>query len=229
MAFSAQFLRSTSHTAANGIKTLVYGGSGNGKTRLIGTAPSPVILSAEGGLLSLRKMNLPFAEIHTIQQLRECYNWALSSYEARQFLTIGLDSISEIMETVLKTEMAKNKDGRKAYGELIIQGVEIVKSFRDLTGYHIVVTAKEEWTKDDSAGRMIYAPSLPGSKLGPQLPYLFDEVFQACVFSDPQTKQRSEWLRTRTDGNSIAKDRSGALDDWEVPNLSAIFAKIMKS
>lgn len=221
-------LRSTSEISArNGVKCLDYGGSGVGKTRLCATAPSPVILSAEGGLLSLRKLNLPYIEINSMVALQSAYQWCLNSAEARQFATICMDSISEIAEVCLRTEMAKNKDGRKAYGELLIQVIALARDFRDIPGKNVIVTAKQEWSKDDQSGIMMFAPMMPGSKLGPQLPYFFDEVFQHCVFTDPQTKQRGEWLRTRPDSQNVAKDRSGALNEWEAPNLTAIFQKIM--
>lgn len=213
-------------SARNGVKCLIYGGSGTGKTRLCATAPAPVLISAEGGLLSLRKMNLPFIEVTSMALLNEAYRWCLSSHEARQFYTICLDSISEIMEVLLKTEMARNKDGRKAYGELLIQGVSIARDFRDIPGKNVAIVAKQEWAKDEGTGVMQFAPMIPGSKLGPQLPYFFDEVMQQCVFTDPNTKQRAEWLRCRTDGQNVAKDRSGALNEWEAPNLTAIFQKI---
>lgn len=221
-------LRSTSEISSrNGVKCLDYGGSGVGKTRLCATAPSPVILSAEGGLLSLRKLNLPYIEINSMPALQSAYQWCLSSAEARQFASIAMDSISEIAEVVLRTEMAKNKDGRKAYGELLIQVIALARDFRDIPGKNVIITAKQEWSKDDQSGIMMFAPMMPGSKLGPQLPYFFDEVFQHCVFVDPQTKQRGEWLRTRPDSQNVAKDRSGALNEWEAPNLTAIFQKIM--
>lgn len=46
-------LRNTNDVSINGVKVLVYGQAGAGKTHLIRTLPHPVILSAEGGLLSL--------------------------------------------------------------------------------------------------------------------------------------------------------------------------------
>lgn len=220
-------LRSTSAVSANGIKVLVYGNSGTGKTRLMATVPSPVILSAESGLLSLRKFNLPYIEIHNMGELSQAFQWIMGSNEARQFATICVDSASEIGEVCLKGELSTNKDGRKAYGEFGTKMISAIRDFRDIPGKNVVITAKQEWAKDDSNGMMMFAPSMPGSKVGPAIPYYFDEVFQQCVFSDPQTKERKEWLRTRADAQNIAKDRSGALAEWEAPNLSAIFAKII--
>ena len=56
-------LQSTNSVSNAGIKMLVYGAAGTGKTYLIPTLPSPVILSAEGGLLSISHHNIPFVEI----------------------------------------------------------------------------------------------------------------------------------------------------------------------
>ena len=45
------------------INCLVYGEAGIGKTTLCATAPSPLIISAEAGLLSLKKHDIPVYEI----------------------------------------------------------------------------------------------------------------------------------------------------------------------
>lgn len=222
-------LRSTAQVGLAGVKSLVYGDAGVGKTRLIATAPSPVIFSAEGGLLSLRQFNLPYYEIRTMNDLQQAYNWSLQSREAYQFATVALDSISEIAEVCLRNEQSQTRDGRKAYGELLIKVVSIVRDFRDLPGRHVIVTAKQEWSKDESSGVMLFQPMMPGQKLGPQLPYFFDEVFQHCVFVNPQTKQRIEALRTRRDNQNVAKDRSGALDEFEPPDMARIYHKIMQN
>lgn len=220
-------LQSTASVGVNnGIKCLVYGPPKVGKTRLLATAPNPVIFSAEGGLLSLRTYNLPFAEVRSIADLHAYYQWALYSHEARQFATIGLDSISEIIEQLLETEKGKTRDPRKAYGEIVTQGLQLIRGFRDLPGRNVVLIAKQDYSKDEGTGLMYWGPSFPGQKLGPAVPYYPDEIFQYCVFQNPQTKQRIEALRCWPDQNNIAGDRSGALDEFEQPNLANIFAKI---
>ena len=52
-------LKSTATIASSGVKVLVYGQAGSGKTTLIRTAPAPLILSAEAGLLSLAGTDIP--------------------------------------------------------------------------------------------------------------------------------------------------------------------------
>ncbi len=45
------------------VKCLIYGESGVGKTWLCQTAPKPVIISAEKGLLTLKHVNIPVIEM----------------------------------------------------------------------------------------------------------------------------------------------------------------------
>lgn len=211
---------------STGIKCLVYGAAGVGKTALLSTAPNPIIFSAESGLLSLRRFSLPYIEIKTIAQLQEVYNWSAGAQEAKQFQTLCLDSISEIIEVLLEAEKHKTKDPRKAFGEIITQGIAIIRAFRDLPGKHIVLVAKEETANDDATGMMYHRPSFPGQKLGPAIPYFPDQVFQYCIFTDPQSKVRVRALRCHPDQNNVAKDRSGMLAEFEQPNLTEIFRKI---
>jgi hypothetical protein len=210
----------------HGIKCLIYGKSGAGKTKLAATAPAPIILSAESGILSLREFQIPMIQIKTVADLTEVHQWALNSAEARQFATIYIDSISEIGEVVLANAKAQVKDPRQAYGELIEKMMATIKAFRDLPGKNVVMAAKQEPIKDEMTGIVQYGPSMPGSKLGPQLPYLFDEVFRLGVGKTPQGVEY-RFLQTGPDLQYDAKDRSGSLDPVERPDLSFVFSKIL--
>lgn len=212
--------------AANGVKMLVYGKAGRGKTTLCATCPSPVIFSAESGLLALSAYQLPYVEIRTVKDLTDAFDWARDSREARQFQTLCLDSLSEIAEVVLSNAKGQVKDPRQAYGELIEKMTMTIRAFRDLPGYHVYMSAKQEMVKDDLSGVTMNMPSMPGSKLEQQLPYFFDEVFQLDIGKDPTTQQSYRYLRTQPDFSNDAKDRSGRLDPIEYPDLGNIIKKI---
>lgn len=217
-------LRSTKGLHANGVKLLVYAQAGAGKTSLIPTLPNPVVLSAEGGLLSIADADVPFVEVSSYDTLMEAYRWVTESDEAKHFESIALDSISEIAEVVLNHEKKIAKDPRQAYGAMQEQMADIIRAFRDISGKHIYFTAKCEKTADES-GRILYAPAMPGNKTGQQLPYFFDEVLALRVEKDAEgVAQRA--LMCDSDGIWQAKDRSGKLDTWEAPDLGAIIAKI---
>ena len=217
-------VKSTGSLAANGVKVLVYGQAGAGKTSLIKSLPSPIVLSAEGGLLSIQDADLPFIEIASMEDLREAYEWLTSSDDAKAYQSVALDSISEIAEVCLNHEKKVNKDPRAAYGAMQEQMADIIRAFRDLPGRHVYMSAKLEKTQDEM-GRVLYAPSMPGNKTGQALPYFFDEVLALRVEKDGDgATQRA--LMCDSDGLWLAKDRSGKLDAWEAPDLSAVFAKI---
>ena len=216
-------LRSTAGLAADGVKLLVYGQAGAGKTTLIPTLPHPVVLSAEGGLLSIVDADVPFIEISTMADLWEAYDW-LTNGGGQEYKSVALDSISEIAEVCLNHEKKVAKDPRQAYGAMQEQMSDIIRAFRDLPGRHVLMTAKCEKATDES-GRILYSPSMPGNKTGQSLPYFFDEVLALRVEKDAEgLAQRA--LMCDSDGIWQAKDRSGKLDTWEAPDLGAIIAKI---
>jgi phage nucleotide-binding protein len=216
-------IKSTADLSANGVKALVYGQAGAGKTSLCATMPNPIILSAEGGLLSIKEANLPFIEISTMADLWEAYEW-LTGAEAKQFESVALDSISEIAEVVLNAEKKSTKDPRAAYGAMAEQMADIIRVFRDISGKHVLMTAKVEKTADEM-GRILYAPSMPGKQTGQSLPYYFDLVLALRVEKDADgATQRA--IMCDSDGLWLAKDRSGKLDAWEPADFSAMIEKI---
>jgi phage nucleotide-binding protein len=217
-------IKTTGELSSNGVKVLVYGAAGAGKTSLIKTLPNPIVLSAEGGLLSLQDADLPYIEIGDMETLLEAYTWLTESDDAKNFESVALDSISEIAEVVLNTEKKSTKDPRQAYGAMQEQMADIIRVFRDLSGRHVYMSAKLEKAQDEM-GRVLYAPSMPGNKAGQSLPYFFDEVLALRVEKDSDgVVQRA--LMCDSDGLWLAKDRSGKLEAWESPDLGEIINKI---
>lgn len=236
-----QFSTTSQVTSASGVKILVYGGAGFGKTVLCATMPRPLIISAECGLLSLRKPNLeklfgvgnplvaydiPVITITTFAQFREAYEFCMNSAEMKRFDSICVDSISEIAEALLNSEKKFHKDPRQAYGSMSDLIEEKVRQFRDIPDKHIYFSAKMEESKDGVTGAKIWQPAMPGNKIGPKLPYLFDEVFVGRIGVTGDGTQ-FRFLQTSPDTQYGAKDRSGALDAVEYPHLGTCITKIL--
>lgn len=236
-----QFTSASHASVTSGIKCLVYGGAGTGKTVLNATLPSPVMISAEAGALSLRKENLermygvgnplvtydlPMIVIQSVDDLTEAYRWVSTSHEAKMFQSIGLDSLSEIAEVVLNNAKRQVKDPRQAYGELIEKMETLIRYFRDVPEKNVYMAAKMEPTKDELTGVVKYGPSMPGAKLGAKLPYFFDEVFRLGINKTPQGEEY-RFLQTQPDLQFEAKDRSGSLAKMEYPFLTTVFNKIL--
>jgi hypothetical protein len=238
-----EFTTANQATDVGGVKALVHGGSGVGKTVLMATMPVPILISAESGLLSLRKNNLErifgpgkpqidydvkVIKVSNVEDLTAAHEWCKARAWSNGFRSVGLDSISEIMEVVLSNAKAQVKDPRQAYGELIEKGQMLVRAFRDLPGLNVCVAAKQEPSKDELSGVTRYGPSVPGSKLGPSLPYFFDEVF-ALRINKNQEGQNYRFLQTQPDLQYEAKDRSGMLAPMEYPHLGAVFSKVLSA
>lgn len=216
-------IKRTSSMAQAGLKCLVYGQAGAGKTSLIPTLPEPIILSAEGGLLSIQGADLPFIEIDSMATLTDAYEWLVNSEEASGYQTVALDSISEIAEVVLNAEKKAFKDPRQAYGAMQEQMTDLIRSFRDLPGRNVFFTAKLDKSQDEM-GRILYAPSMPGNKTGQLLPYFFDLVMALRVESRDGEVFRS--LQTQSDGLWLAKDRSGKLDPYMPADMRSVLEAI---
>lgn len=237
----------------SGLKTLVYGPAGVGKTVLCATLPLPIIfINAESGALSLRERNLfkiftqylgmepdeaaqrakNVATSHSVQvrngaELRAVYD-QLQRY-TDSYASVAWDSVSETASAMLAAIKPTKNDGRQAYGEMAEIIDEFVRKFRTgLAGKHVCITAQMGSFKDEVRGNIIYGPDFPGKQLGPASPYWLDETFYMGVWTDPENKQPSQrFLLTQPDQWYAAKDRSGALDIMERPDLSYLIQKIM--
>ena len=206
------------------VKIMVFGDPGVGKTTLISTAPNPIIISAEAGLLSIAHTDIPVIEISTIDDLYEAYEYVISE-ECKEYETVCVDSASEIAEVMLHESKTSNKDGRAAYGALIDGMMPLLRSFRDIEDKHVFFTAKMARIEDSNTGVAKYKAMAPGKTLVQQIPYLFDELLCLRIGEEDDGTQ-FRYLQTQPSITHDAKDRSGKLDDPERPDLGYIFKKI---
>jgi phage nucleotide-binding protein len=213
----------TTRKAATKVKILVYGQAGMGKTTLCGTAPKPLIISAEGGMLSLADKDLPVIEVTSTSDIYEALEY-VQSKKGKKFKTICLDSVSDIAEVVLNDLKKESKDPRKAYGNLADEMMELIRAFRDLKSHHVYMTAKAKRAINDEGDERFF-PSMPGQQLITNLPYMFDEVLALRIWKD-EDGDEYRYLQTQPDYYYEAKDRSGKLKAMEKPDLNYIFRKI---
>ena len=219
-----------------GLKILVHGMAGSGKTVLAATGGLPtIILSAEAGLLSLKKFmkessslakNIKIIQIKSFADLKETREWLQNEKQLADWLC--LDSISEIAEQILAHEKTLSPDPRKAYGNLTDQMLTELRAFRDLDGYNVLMTCKQVREVDSDTDRTRYIPSFPGRQVGPAVPYMFDEVFALRIEEDEEG-DLYRTLQTSKDVHYEAKDRSGELEMFEEPNLKMLLQKINPS
>ena len=217
---------------SDGIKCLIYGESGNGKTSLAATLDmsKTLVISFESGLLSVLDEeggeHIQYVEPTNLGELKEIYDELEGNADfAAKYDTIFIDSLSEISEMMIDalkkdpTVYTGMKDNMKLYMMAQEKMIGIAKSFRDLKGFNVFMTALAATQTTNMVEKLV--PSMAGQKLATKLPPLFDFVFY--MNSDADGKRQ---LITQPTNAITAKSRSRKLESAETPDLGAILTKI---
>lgn len=226
----------------NGVKMLIYGGAGTGKTRSVTTAPRPILLGVEQGLLSIQDEPINVFDVHynltptmkaeerankKLTNIVEFFEWLERSNEAKQFDTVYIDSLSEISTLVLEDELARAKDPRQAYGAMADRVLKWVRLLHSMPNKHVAVLCKQEMVNSNNIN---YAqPAFEGQKLFREVTHLFDEIFrfQAKRFKMQTGFQEFMVCSTKNMQDYLARDKSGKLAEDEPQNIQQIISKIM--
>ncbi len=209
-----------------GVKSIIPGAPGTGKTPLVKTTPRPIMCVIEPGMLSMRDANnVPAWEANTPEKVEEFFTFILQSNEAKQFDTICIDSISQLAELFLTQELKRNKDGRKAYGELSRRVMDLVNALYYLPNKHVYMIAKQATMEEN--GTATKKPYFPGQDLNIKIPHLYDEILYAGEANIPGQPKPVLAIRTKATYGILARDRSGKLAELEPPNIGDIFKKCM--
>jgi hypothetical protein len=220
------------------ISVLVVGKPGVGKTSLLRTiSPNEKVctISAESGLLCVRDMvkngQVTGVVIESFKDFEECFLYLKhdAAWKAA-YDWVFIDSLTEISELCFKQAKSNNPGGREKnfnvwndYGEMF---VDVIKGFRDLMDYNVVLTALETTEFDENKMRYIY-PSIPWKKLQQKVAGHFDEVMYMTVVLNEKTSQYERVFYTQPFWNFPSKDRSNNLSLIEPPNLAYIKDKIL--
>lgn len=243
-------IQNTKSLGHEGIKIVVAGEAGNGKTTLAKTlaqglqGEKTLIISAEAGLLSLRGQDIdvidlqrdddgkPVPKEKRIEWLGQVYAWLVLPEQQARYSWIFIDSLTELNYLMLERldadpEFQGPKNTIKKFGELSSRMRSLAKTFRDLPSYNVVFTAlvKQVTDSDQKATLEIDMVGAFASKL----PALFDELFYLAVLPEIDEKtgrNKRVMLTQKTEKVTFPKDRSGKLDRLEPPDLAAIAKKI---
>lgn len=220
-----------------GVKAVCYGGPGSGKTPVVNTAPRPVMLVVEPGMLSMKGSKVPAFEAFTPALVDEFFAWFFNSNESRAYDTLAVDSVSQIAEIFLTRELGRCKDGRMAYGEMSKRVMAHLNALFYMPNKHVFLIGKqcnlEVGTKTISEnGQFRIEPVrqkriyFPGNDLDTKVPHLFDEVLHLDTVPIPGHGPQKAF-RTKEVPEIFARDRSGNLAEFEPANLTQLFAKCM--
>jgi hypothetical protein len=203
-----------------GCKVCCYGPPGSGKTPLLNSASRPLLLACEPGLLSMRGSTIPTYTAFEPKRIDEFFEWVISSNEVNNFDTIGIDSVSEMASIYLIEALKKNKHGMAAYGDMAEAVEKQLRRIYFMKNKHVYAIAKQELIEGSKR------PYMPGRYLPVSLPHLFDFILHLDIQNVPGVGQVKAF-RCNGDMTTMARARTGNLNDFEPPNLSQLFQKAM--
>ncbi|MDR1313286.1 MAG: ATP-binding protein [Deltaproteobacteria bacterium] len=213
---------------------LVIGKPGIGKTSLLRTLPeeeTAFTVSAESGLLCVQDLvasgQVQGAEVDCMEDLDEILTCLKTPAYRERYSTVFIDSLSEISQRCLDSSRWKfpaRKDSFNLWDDYEVRMTALVKAFRDLQGYDVVMTCLETLELDE-AKRRIVSPDVAMKRLKGKLAAWFDEVFYMSDAKDAKGAFQRVFYTQPFNGQP-GKDRSGRLDPVEKPDLAWIRAKI---
>jgi hypothetical protein len=224
----------TSEINSTFIKMLVFAPSGAGKTSLAKTVTNPkdiLVISAESGLLSLAGSGIDFVDItrddkdlpispeERIKKLKSVYDFLALGTSYKWVMLDSITEISQIMVTALQKEFPDRKDSLVLWSENAKRMRAVIKNFRDLPKYNVVMTSLVDIDKDENNKRFT-VPDVAGG-LKREIQAFFDEVFY--LHSDENGVRNFVTYQTPT---MNCKDRSGKLDKMEPASLDVVYKKI---
>lgn len=214
-----------------GVKAVVYGPAGGGKTPVINSAPRPVLLACEPGLLSMRNSNVPTWAAFDAASLDEFFKWAFHSNEMKNFDTVAVDSGSQMAETYLTAAQAgKSKSGNKlhglaAYGDMATRTLEQLNGLYYMSQKHVYLICKQEIINEN--GITIRRPYFPGKQLPIEVPHKYDVITQLDTHNVPSMGQVKAF-RCIGSIDTLARNRTGTLNEFEPPDFGALVRKAMQ-
>lgn len=207
-----------------GTKALIYGGAGTGKTPLLNTAPRPLLLACEPGLLSMRGSSIPTYEAYTAKRIDEFFAWFFSSSETKNYDTLGVDSTSQMADIYLQEAAKTIKHGLQQYGEMATRTMGHLRTLYFTRQKHTYLICKEEILNVNNV--QYRRPYFPGKQLNVDIPFMFDAILHLAKVPIPNV---GEQLAFRCIGSYdvMARNRVGTLNEFEPPNFADIVQKCM--
>lgn len=217
--------------AKRDLKALVHGPSGNGKTVFASTADGlgkVVLANLEAGTLSIAdKIESGSVQSVRIQTHDELKAFCLEIKSTNHgFETLVVDSLTEaqkiIMESILASQKKKEIPALQDWMKLSEETRKMVRFFRDLP-LNVILVCLSKDEKDEQFGSIVRKPSLSG-KLPEEVSGYMDLVLYIATKEVEGNIER--FAVTQPTERLYAKDRSGKLERYEVPNFTAIHQKV---
>lgn len=204
-----------------GFKALIYGPPGTGKTPIINSAPKPLLLACEPGMLSMRGSNTPTYFATDAKSLDEFFKWFFNSTETKNFDTIAVDSITEMAVLYLKEGERLHRHGLQSYGHMAERMLEQLNGLYYTRDKHTYLIAKED-TQQNGFKR----PSFPGKVLPIEVPHKYDAILRLAIHNVPGVGQ-TKAFRCVGSIDELSRNRTGNLNEFEPPDYGALIKKAL--
>ena len=218
-------LQTTNNLIANGYTVLVYGETGTGKTFDIQYVKNPVVISAEGGLLTLNNLDIPFFEVNNwldfLGTLRYIFNEPSLADK-----TICIDSLSVLSEYCYEhfSRLLGGNNTLQAYQKLGEQFPKVIEALQK-KGRNVYLIDQLDKDLDNENGSVIkYHPLLKGKVTSTKIPYIVDFMLVKKIMPN------NEGVLTRCiyaglDSKYEIKSRIGLKNKY-YRDISEIFAEL---
>jgi hypothetical protein len=225
----------TAEQLAPRLSGIVIGPAGVGKTSLIRTIPKDegvLVLSAEGGLLSVRDLimsnQIQALEIGSFQDFEDALAILKTDQEYKDaFQWVFIDSLTEIDAMCLN--VCEEKNGNNNYG---VWGnytkimTKLIRDFRDLTDYNVFFTCLDLVDMDANKNRT-FTCDLSSTKMKNKVPSFFDlSLYMQVGHTKGQAPGNNRIFYTDISSKRPGKGRSRNLDLIEPADLAYIRDKI---
>lgn len=231
------------------VKMLLCGDPGAGKTLFSSTAPNPLIISAEGGMLSIEDRGVPYVEISTSaeflsliktfqkpdpQRSKDLEQLGLEKGQAVD--TLVVDTIDEVCQILAKeryTAAKKDSLTLQDYGWLKEQMKSATTSLRNLE-MNVIMTCHLKSRNDDD-GRVTVWPAIEGKFSEAiagyvDLALILRNTLSTEVKGNASKRVLKRYLQTFPDPqHSWVKDRSGKLPQEAPVDFNNDFAELAET
>ena len=163
----------------------IYGTAGTQKTYGIRTAPNPIVLSTDQGMLVLKGHSVPYYLAKTIEDINTFRDMAIAGKFAGH--TVVIDDCTEAAEIHMRCQnqvslerRGKKADGKQLYGDAAEFILNLIRDLRVLPNVQTVFLFKQVRFRDDK-GKQFDWPSIPGEKVLSKIPHMTDEIWHAEI------------------------------------------------
>jgi len=192
------------------LKALIYGTPKSGKTTFAGTAPNPLFICAENGLLSIAGKEPDYVEVKTLQELKDLYKWLKD--ESPKYDTIVIDSLSEISK-IIKDNLTQCGARSMQLRERWVFSEEMMQAVRQIVAlpYHVVCIVHSKEVLDEAGIVEFYELAIE-TKAKNEVTRYFDVIGYSHIDKEGEYK-----ISIKGSSKTLCGDRSNTIDKDNTP------------